>query len=78
MDTVKKVKKLSFLIALGLLFTIAAILLRGPHISNSLKKMILPELEMATGHKVIAQKMYINIFPFFVEAKEMKMFDEEG
>ncbi len=78
MDTVKKVKKLSFLIALGLLFTIAVILLRGPHMSNSLKKMILPELEMATGHKVIAQTIYINIFPFFVEAKEMKMFDEDG
>ena len=53
MDTVKKVKKLSFLIALGLLFTIAAIFLRGPHISNSLKKMILPELEMATDPEVV-------------------------
>ncbi|RPI36421.1 MAG: hypothetical protein EHM54_05765, partial [Nitrospiraceae bacterium] len=78
MDSAKKVKKLSFLIVLGLLFGIAAILLRGPHISNSLKRIILPELEMATGQKVIAHNIYINIFPLFVEAKEIKIFDEEG
>jgi translocation and assembly module TamB len=78
MDTAKKIRKISCLIVLGLLLGIAVMVLRGPHISNSLKRTILPELEMATGHKVIAQKIYINLFPLFVEAKELKMFDEDG
>ncbi len=78
MDSAKKITKLSFLIAFAVLFGIAVVLLRGPHISNTLKKLILPEIELATGHKVIAQKIYINIFPLFAEAKEMKIFDEEG
>ncbi len=78
MDTAKKIRKISYLIVLGLLLGMAAVYLRGPHVSNALKKLILPELEMATGHKVIAQKIYINIFPLFVEAKEMKMYDDEG
>ena len=78
MDTAKKIRKISYLIVLGLLIGMAAMYLRGPHVSNALKKLILPELEMATGHKVIAQKIYINIYPLFIEAKEMKMFDDEG
>jgi translocation and assembly module TamB len=78
MDTAKKIRKISCLIVLALLIGMAVIVLRGPHVSNALKKMILPELEMATGYKVIAQKIYINIFPLFVEAKNLKMFDDEG
>lgn len=78
MDTAKKIRKISCLIALGLLFGIAVMVLRGPHISNSLKRIILPELEMATGQKVIAKKIYVNLFPLFVEAKEVKMFDDKG
>jgi hypothetical protein len=70
MDTVKKVKKLSFLIALGLLLGIAVMAFWGPTYINRLKRLILPELEMATGHKVIAQNIYVNLFPFFVEAKK--------
>jgi len=78
MDTAEKIRKISWLIVLTLIIGTVIILLRGPHISNALKRMILPELEMATGHKVIAQKIYINIYPFFVEAKELKMFDDKG
>lgn len=51
---------------------------RGPYISNALKRIILPELENMTGRKVIAQKIYLNIFPLFVEARGVKFFDEEG
>lgn len=46
--------------------------------SNVLKKMILPELEHMSGRKVIAQKIYLNIFPLFIEAKGVKIFDEDG
>jgi hypothetical protein len=51
---------------------------RGPYISNGLKRIILPELEAALGQKVIVQKIYINIFPLFIEAKGLKVFDEDG
>ena len=78
MDAAKKIRKISYLVVIGLLIGMTAVYLRGPYVSNALKKLILPELEMATGHKVIAQKIYVNIYPLFVEAKELKMFDDEG
>ncbi|MFH0933460.1 MAG: AsmA-like C-terminal region-containing protein, partial [Nitrospirota bacterium] len=65
---------LFFTIVIGLVIFVS----RGPHISNALKKLILPELEAALQQKVIAKKIYINIFPFFIEAKDLKVFDEEG
>lgn len=78
MDTSKKIRKISYLIVIGLLIGMAAVYLRGPYVSNALKKLILPELEMATGYKVIARKIYVNIYPLFVEAKEVKIYDDEG
>lgn len=59
---------------LGLFFYI----LRGPDISNALKKLILPELELVTGKRFIAQKIYLNVFPLFVEMKDLKALDENG
>jgi autotransporter translocation and assembly factor TamB len=78
MGNPRKMKKAVSLISLVALMGIVLFMLRGPQISNALKKVILPELELATGRKVIAQKMYINLFPLFVEAKGMKVFDEKG
>ena len=74
----EKLKKYSLLIAFLLVVLVVGLVLRGPHISNTLKKVILPELEMATGKRVIAQKIYINIFPLFIEAKDLKVFDDVG
>lgn len=51
---------------------------RGPNLSNALKKLILPELELATGRKFIAQNIYINILPLFIEMKGARVFDEDG
>ncbi len=71
----KKIAYLSiFVFVAGLLFFAA----RGPYVSNALKKFILPELELMTGRKVIAGRIYINIFPLFVEMKDVTVFDEEG
>ena len=72
------IRKRAWLIIAIVMAGILIAFFRGPHISNALKRAILPELEAATGHKVIAQKIYLNIFPFFVEAKSLKMFDENG
>ncbi|MBI5074530.1 MAG: translocation/assembly module TamB domain-containing protein [Nitrospirae bacterium] len=78
MAITEKLKKYSLLIAVLLITLAIALVLRGPHVSNTLKKVILPELELATGKRVIAQKIYINIFPLFIEAKDLKVFDDEG
>lgn len=74
----KRIKSLAYLVPLAVIIGISAFILRGPHISNALKKLILPELEQIVGRKVIAQKIYINLFPLFVEAKGLKMFDDKG
>lgn len=78
MDNTKRRIKISCLAALALFTLIAVIVLRGPHISNTLKKLVLPELEALTGKNIIVKNIYINIFPLFVEAKELKVFNETG
>jgi translocation and assembly module TamB len=53
-------------------------LLRGPYLSNSIKRVIIPVLEDATGEKIIIDKAVINLFPFYLQTKGFKIFDEEG
>jgi translocation and assembly module TamB len=53
-------------------------LLRGPYLSNTIKRIIIPVLENATGERVIIDKAVINLFPFYVQIKGFKMFDEGG
>lgn len=62
----------------ALLFGALFFALRGTNVSNALKKVILPELELATGKKVIARKVYINLLPLFIEIKGVKLFDDKG
>lgn len=71
-------KRIISIAILALLLGISFYALRGPNISNTLKKVILPELEVMTGKKFITQKIYINIFPLFVEMKDVKAFDDNG
>ena len=74
----KKIIRFLYLLFLGIFIGLAILFSRGPHISNILKKAILPELEAALQQKVIAKKIYINIFPLFIEARDIKVFDENG
>lgn len=71
-------KRIISIAILAILLGISFYALRGPNISNALKKVILPELELMTGRKFITQKIYINIFPLFVEMKNVKAFDDNG
>lgn len=70
--TIKKILLLTALVSAVVLVTV---FLRGPYVSNILKELILPELSAATGKEVKAEKISVNIFPLFVEVKEIKMFD---
>ena len=69
------VKKAVFFAVLMVAVVFVFAFFRGPHISNILKKLILPELSAATGKEVLAEKIYLNVFPLFVEAKEIRVFD---
>jgi translocation and assembly module TamB len=62
------------------IFFIALIffLLRGPYLSNSIKRLIQPAMEDAIGEKIIIDKAVINLFPFYLQTKGLKVFDEEG
>jgi translocation and assembly module TamB len=74
----KKTKRILYLLFLTIFIGLLIFISRGPYVSNALKRLILPELEAALQQKVIAKKIYINIFPFFIEAKDLKVFDEDG
>ena len=52
--TVKKILLVAVPVVIVVLTTV---FFRGPHISDLLKKLILPELSSITGKKVIAQKV---------------------
>lgn len=76
--TTSKKKKILYYSILVVFLALIFYVLRGPNISNELKKAILPELEEATGKKFVAQKIYVNLIPFFVEIKDLKAFDDDG
>jgi translocation and assembly module TamB len=61
-----------------LLVAILFFLLRGPYLSNSIKRVIIPALEAATKEKIIIDNTVINLFPFYIQAKGLKMFDKDG
>ena len=64
MEKSKRIKRIAYLSTGVLLIGMIIFISRGPHISNALKKIILPELENMTGRKVIAQSMYLNLFRY--------------
>jgi translocation and assembly module TamB len=74
----KKGRRILYLLIFMVIISLIIFISRGTYISNSLKRIILPELEAALGQKVIAQKIYINIFPLFIEARGLKVFDDDG
>ncbi|MBI4843245.1 MAG: translocation/assembly module TamB domain-containing protein [Nitrospirae bacterium] len=61
-----------------LLLGIVHFLFRGPYLSNSIKRVIIPVLEEATGKHVIMDKAVINLFPFYLQGKSVKFYDDEG
>jgi translocation and assembly module TamB len=61
-------------VSVGVLF----FLLRGPYLSNSIKRIIIPVLENVTRERVIIDKAVINLFPFYIQAKGLKIFDNDG
>jgi len=74
----KRLKKLLALLLLSIVFGLVVFVLRGQYISDALKNIILPELEDASGQRVTAQKIYINLFPLFIEAKGLQVLNQNN
>ncbi|MEW6600241.1 MAG: translocation/assembly module TamB domain-containing protein [Nitrospirota bacterium] len=74
----KKTKIFIFLGVGALCFGILFFLLRGPYLSNSIKRTLVPVFENATQERVIIDKAVINLFPFYVQVKGFKLFDKDG
>jgi translocation and assembly module TamB len=53
-------------------------LLRGPYLSNYIKRILIPGLENVTSERILIEKAVINLFPFYIQTKGFKMFDAEG
>jgi translocation and assembly module TamB len=77
-DAAMRTRRVAILLVVAIVAGIAAFVLRGPGVSNALKKVIVPELEMMSGRRVSVERIYINLFPLFAEARQVKVFDDTG
>lgn len=74
----KKIKRIISIASIVILISIVFFLLRGPYLSNSIKRVIIPVLENTTREKIFIDKAVINLFPFYFQAKGLKVFDKDG
>ncbi len=65
-------------IVLILLFLAFLFIPQNPYLSNYLKRLLLPEIQSAIGYPVIAEKIYLHLFPFYAGIKDLRIMDEEG
>ena len=77
-DSLRRKGKRRFLYILILITIIGLTILisRTPQISDALKGVITSELEDMTGKKVAIRNIYLNIFPLFIEAKDLRIYHE--
>ncbi len=71
-------KKRACLVFIAVLVVVAAFFLRGRYISDFLKGMVLPEIEAAAGTTAEVRRMYVNLFPLYVEADGLTIADRKG
>ncbi|MDA8169508.1 MAG: translocation/assembly module TamB domain-containing protein [Nitrospiraceae bacterium] len=71
-------KKTAGLIVLLAVIAGLFLVLRSPQVSNTLKKLVSTEFESATGYQLIADKLYVNLFPFYAGADNVRIFDDKG
>ncbi|MEW6586909.1 MAG: hypothetical protein AB1442_15045, partial [Nitrospirota bacterium] len=71
-------RKKVILLVLSILVVLAIAVPRIPWISAGLREIVVPEMEEATGKKVSIEKISLNLFPLFIEAKGVRVYDEGG
>lgn len=71
--------KKKIIISFSLVFFLALfIFLRTQYVSDTLKGIILPEIEGILSSKASTDKIYINPFPLFIGIDELKVHNEDG
>jgi len=63
---------------LAFLFLGLFLFLRSTGFSNYLKRAAFTEFEASTGFQLMADRVILNLFPLYLEAKEVKLLDEAG
>ncbi len=70
--------KIGLLFLFVLIFFGLTILFHSQFISDTIKNIIVPELELATGQKLEAKKFSINILPLYIVAKDLIIKEPTG
>jgi translocation and assembly module TamB len=71
-------RRFTVIITVLLIIALVFFLLRGPYLSNSIKRIIQPVLEKVIGERIIIDRAVINLFPLYLQTKGFKVFDKEG
>ena len=74
----KKLKKLAGILLLTAALAGGYVFLRGPLVSDCLKTSVSAQFASATGYELKAGRLYANLFPFYVGAKDLKVLDGAG
>ncbi|MDA8085262.1 MAG: translocation/assembly module TamB domain-containing protein [Nitrospiraceae bacterium] len=74
----KNLKKLAGILILAAAVSGGYIFLRSPQVSNYLKETVSRGFESQTGYELTAGRLYANLFPFYVGARNVRIFDDRG
>lgn len=72
----KSRRRIFYILILITIIGLTILISRTPQISDALKDVITSELEDMTGKKVAIRNIYLNIFPLFIEAKDLRIYHE--
>jgi translocation and assembly module TamB len=76
MERPKGIGKLLLLLLPAVLLLAVIIFIRSAYISESLNKIIIPPMEAITGKQIVAERIVLNIFPLFIEARDLAVLSE--
>jgi len=77
--TIKRIGQYIFSgLLIGILFLLFLLIPENPYLSNYLKRLILPELQSATGYAATADRIYLHIFPLYAGIKDLRFIDKDG
>ena len=74
----EKLRKLAGILLLAAAVAGGYAFLRGPQVSAYLKRRLFTQFAFATGYQIKAGRLYANMFPFYVGARDLKMLDGAG
>ncbi len=71
-------KRVLYLLLLAVIAGLTILISKSTQISDTLKSLLIPELQEASGQRVDIRSISANLFPLFIEAKGVKVFDGSG